>query len=72
MKDINLMHYLLVLNVWSIPCKILVRQGKYKFEILSIFGMMECKSMATPIMKNMKKLCDSTLDSNMVDPTMHR
>jgi hypothetical protein len=34
--------------------------------------MMECKSMAIPMMKNLKKLSDSNLDSNLVDPTMYR
>jgi hypothetical protein len=34
--------------------------------------MMDCKSMATPMETNLKKLIDSTLDSVLVDPTMYR
>ena len=40
--------------------------------ILMRFNMIDCKSMTTPMMKNMKKLSDSALDSNLVDPTMYR
>jgi hypothetical protein len=36
------------------------------------FNMMDCKSMATPMETNMKKLSDSTSDSYLVDPTMYR
>jgi hypothetical protein len=32
--------------------------------------MMDCKSVATPMLKNMKVLSDSSLD--FVDPTMYR
>jgi hypothetical protein len=34
--------------------------------------MMDCKSMATPMMTNLKKLSDSASDSDLVDPTMYR
>jgi hypothetical protein len=34
--------------------------------------MMDYKSMATPMMKNLNKLSDSTLDSYFLDPTMYR
>jgi hypothetical protein len=34
--------------------------------------MMDCKSMDTPMETNMKKLNDSTLDLDLVDPTMYR
>ena len=40
--------------------------------ILIRFDMMDCKSMSTPIMTNLKKLSDSTSDSDLVDPTMYR
>jgi hypothetical protein len=36
------------------------------------FNMMDCKSMATPMETNLKKLSDSASDSNLVDPTMYR
>jgi hypothetical protein len=71
MKDLDLMHYFLGLEVWKKPSEIFLGQGKYTIEILSIFGMMDCKSMATPMMKNMKKLSDFTLNLNLVYPTMY-
>jgi hypothetical protein len=33
--------------------------------------MMDCKSMATPTMKNLKMLSDFESFSNLVDPTMY-
>jgi hypothetical protein len=72
MKDSGLTHYLLGLEVWKKLGNIFLGQGKYTIDILTRFDMMECKSMATPMMKNMKKLSDSTLDSDMVDPTMYK
>jgi len=35
------------------------------------FDMMDCKSMVTPMETNLKKLSDSALDLNLVDPTMY-
>jgi hypothetical protein len=72
MKDLSLMHYFLGLEVWQRLGEIFLRQGKYTVEILSRFGMMSRKSMATPMMTNLKKLCDSASDSDLVDPTMYR
>jgi hypothetical protein len=72
MKDLGLMHYFLGLEVWQRPGEIFLGQGKYTVEILSRFGMMDCKSMATPMMTNLKKLSDSASDSYLVDPTMYR
>jgi hypothetical protein len=34
MKDLGMMHYLLVLEVWQRLDDIFLRQGKYTFEIL--------------------------------------
>jgi hypothetical protein len=70
MKDIGLMHYFLELEVWQQPGEIFHRQGKYAVEILRWFGMMDCKSMTTPMITNLKKL--GALNSNLVDPTMSR
>jgi hypothetical protein len=51
--------------------EIFLGQMKYTVEILCRFSMMDSKSMATPMMKNLKKLSDSTLDSDLVDHTMY-
>jgi hypothetical protein len=70
MKDLGLMHYFLGLEVWQRSDEIFLSQGKYIVEILQRFGMMDCKSMATPMMINLKLLSDSS--SDLVDPTMYR
>jgi hypothetical protein len=70
MKDLGLMHYFLGLEVWQRPDEIFLSQGKYTVEILQRFGMMDCKSMATPMVTNLKLLNDSS--SDLVDPTMYR
>jgi hypothetical protein len=36
------------------------------------FDMMDCKSMTTPMMTNLKKLSDSTSYSDLVDPMMYK
>ena len=46
-------------------------KGKYTVDILRRFGMMDCKSMATPMVSNLKKLHDSDTGSDLVDPTMY-
>jgi hypothetical protein len=71
MKELGLVHHFLGLEVWQRPSEIFLEQGKYIVEILSKFGMMDCKSMATPMMTNLKKLSDSASDSDLVDPTMY-
>ena len=45
-------------------------QGKYAVEILKRFGMMDCKTMATPMASNLKLLSDAS--SETVDATMYR
>jgi hypothetical protein len=70
MKDLGLMHYYLGLEVWQKPGEIFLGQGKYVVKILQKFGMMNCKSMETPMVTNLKKLRDS--DSDLVDPSMYR
>jgi hypothetical protein len=66
MKDLDLMG----LEVWQRPDDIFLSQEKYTVEILQIFGMMECKSMETPMVMNIKFLSDSS--SYLVDPMMYR
>jgi hypothetical protein len=70
MKDLGLMHYYLGLEVWQKHGEIFLGQGKYVVKILQKFGMMDCKSMATPMVTNLKKLRD--FDSNLVDSSLYR
>jgi hypothetical protein len=66
MKDIGLMHYFLELEMWQQPGEIFLEQGKYAVEIRRRFGMMDYKSMTTPMTTNLYTLGVS--DSDLVDP----
>ena len=72
MKDLGLMYYFLGLEVWQRPDEIFLRHGKHTIEILHRYGMMDCKSNATPMEANLKKLHDFSISSYLVDPTMYR
>lgn len=72
LKDLGMMHHFLSLEVWQRSDEIFLSQGKYTVEILRRFSMMDCKSMATPMVTNLKKLGDSTSKLDLVDPTMYR
>ena len=63
MKDLGLMHYFLGLEVWKRHRKIFLAQGKDTMDILKRFGMMDCKSMSTPMTTNLRKLHDSDTGS---------
>ena len=69
MKDVGTMHYFLGLEVWQKPGEIMLSEGKYVVEILKRFGMMDCKSMTTPMMTNLKLFGDTT--SERVDATLY-
>ena len=49
MKDLGMMHYFLGMEVWQSVDGIFLGQGKYAVDILKSFGMMDCKTMATPM-----------------------
>jgi hypothetical protein len=70
MKDLGLMHYYLGLEVWKTHGEIFLGQGKYVLKILQKFGMMDCKSMETPMVTDLKKMRD--FDSNPVDLSIYR
>jgi hypothetical protein len=70
MKDLGLVHYYLGLEVWQKHGEIFLGQGKYAVKILQKFGMMDCKSMATPMITDIRKVRDS--DSNSVDPSLYQ
>ena len=48
---------------------IFLNQGKYAVEILKIFDMLDCKSMATPMDTKLKLLFDETLE--LLDMTQY-
>ena len=70
MKDIELMHYFLGLEVWQEPRHIFLGQGKYVIDTLKIFQMEDCKPMLIPMITNQNKLSVSNFD--FVYPTLYR
>ena len=56
MKDLDMMHYFLGIEVWQNADGISLGQGKYAIEILKRFRMMDCKAMTTPMASNLKLL----------------
>ena len=72
MKDLGALHYFLGLEVQQSKNEVFLSQGKYTVDILKRFGMLDCKSMTTPMVTNLKKLHDSDTGSNLVDPTMYK
>jgi hypothetical protein len=51
---------------------IFLSQRKYIVEILRRFGILDCKSMTTSMVMNLKKMSESSSDSDLIDPTMYR
>ena len=72
MKDLGLMHYFRSLEVWQSSDGIFLSQGKYTVDVLRRFGMLDCKSMSTPMVFNLKNLHESYSGSYLVDPTMYK
>ena len=62
----------LSLEVWQRSYEIFLSQEKYIIDVLRRFGTMDCKSRATPMVSNLKKLHESAFVSDLVDPTMYR
>jgi hypothetical protein len=71
-KDIGLIHYFLGLEVWKKSDEIFLSQGKYAVDILRRFSMLDCKSMSTSMVSNLKKLHKSDFEFDLVDPSMYR
>jgi hypothetical protein len=70
MKDLGLMHYYLGLEVWQKRGEIFLGKRKYVVNIFHKFGMMDCKSMETPMVTDLRKLRD--FDYDPVDSSMYR
>ena len=68
MKDLGLLHYFLVLEVQQKTSEIFLSQAKYVRDILSKFGMMDCKPMVTLMVTNLKKLHGAVTGFNPMDP----
>ena len=72
MKYLGLMHYFLGLEEWQRSDEIFLSQGKYTVDVLRRFEMMDCKSMATPMVSNLKKLHETASCTDSVDSMMYR
>ena len=70
MKDLEMMHYFLGLEVSQYLDEIFQKKGKYTVEILKIFGMLDCKSTTTPMTICLKLLNVDT--SEAVHATLYR
>jgi hypothetical protein len=62
MKDLGLMQYYLGLEVWQKHGEVFLEKGKCAIKILQKFGMMDCKSMETPMNTNIRKVKDPDSD----------
>ena len=69
MKDLELMHYFLRLEVWQKPGEIFLSEGKYVVKLLERFGMVDCKFVTTPMELNFKKFCGSAARLELGNPT---
>ena len=47
-------------------------RGKYTVEILKKFGMMDCKSMPTSMVMNLKKMNEASTDSGEINPHVYK
>jgi hypothetical protein len=72
MKDLGLMHYFLGLEVWQKCGEIFLSQSKYAVDVLRRFGMLDCKSMTTPMISDLKKLHDQATGLDPEDPIVYR
>jgi hypothetical protein len=66
------MHYFLGSEVWQKPGGIFLSQRRYAVDVLHRLGMLDCMSMTTPMISNLKKLYDQATGSNPEDPTIYR
>ena len=51
------------------PGDIFLSQGKYVVKLSERFGMVDCKSVTTPMELNFKKLCGSAAGPELGNPT---
>jgi hypothetical protein len=58
--------------VWQKPSEIFLSQSRYVVGVLHRFEMLDCNSMTTPMIYNMKKLYDQASGSHPEDPIVYR
>lgn len=72
MKDLRMINFFLGLEVSHRPGESILSQGKYVVKLLERFGMVECKSMSTPMEMNFKKLCGDEDGPDLSNPSKYR
>ena len=72
MKELELMHYFLGLEVWQRPGEIFLSQGKYVVKLMVRFGMVHCKYVSRPMELNFKKLSGNAAGPVLANPTEYR
>ena len=60
MKNLDMMHYFLGMEVWQNVDGISLGQGNYAVDILKKFRMMDCKAITTPMELNLKLLSNAS------------
>ena len=60
MKDMDMMHYFIGMEVWKNGDGIFLGEGKCALEVLKRFGMMDYKAMGTPMELNLNLLSDAS------------
>jgi len=70
MKDLDLLHYFLGLEIWQRNSGLFVSQGKYAREILKKFNMHGCKPIDTPLPGGWRKEGATSVEE--VDATVYR
>jgi hypothetical protein len=70
MKELELMHYFLGLEVWQEDGCFFFGHGKYTVEILHRFRMTNSRPMPTPLVTNWRKI--DAPDSKTIDPIVYR
>ena len=72
MKDLGLVNYFLVLDIWNRDEEIFLSQGKYIVDILCIFGMEDCKSINTLMDSKLRKIHETETRLDLVGPILYR
>ena len=70
MMDMKELHYFLGIEVIRTSARIMISQRHYILNLLQKFGMTQCKSVATPLDRNLKLDADS--DTKACEPTQYR
>ena len=70
MTDMKELHYFLGIEVIRTPVGIMIYQRPYILNLLYKFGMTECKSVATPLDRNLK--LDANSGTTECEPTHYQ